>query len=116
MLRKRLLILFILCLVLFACSAPKAESPLAPTQAIEPVFTQPPAKLPLTEAEVPRVSVEDAKAALESGEAIIVDVRSDAAYEASHVAGGINIQLGEFETNLAGIDLAKDQWIITYCT
>lgn len=62
------------------------------------------------------MSVEDAKAALDSGEVIIVDVRSDAAYQASRVAGAINIQLGEFETNPAGIDLEKDQWIITYCT
>jgi rhodanese-related sulfurtransferase len=60
--------------------------------------------------------VEDARAALDSGEAVIVDVRSEAAYETSHVAGAINIQLGEFETNPAGINLEKDQWIITYCT
>jgi predicted sulfurtransferase len=96
-------------LALSACS-PRA------TQTVAKASPEAAAALPLTEAEVPRVSVEDAKAALDSGEAVIVDVRSDAAYEASHVAGAINIQLGEFETNPAGIELEKDQWIITYCT
>ena len=62
------------------------------------------------------MSVQDAKAALDSGEAIIVDVRSAAAYETSHVPGAIHIELGEFETNPAGLSLDKDQWIITYCT
>ena len=58
----------------------------------------------------------NARAALERGEAVIVDVRSDAAYEVSHIAGAINIQLGEIETNPTGLNLDKDQWIITYCT
>ena len=88
----------------------------APTQAADPVLTQPTGELPLTEADVPRVTVQDAKAALETGEAIIVDVRGADAYSASHVAGAINIQLGEFETNPLGLNLDKDQWIITYCT
>ena len=72
--------------------------------------------IPLTEAEVPRVTAQDAKAAFEGGEAIIIDVRSQAAYQASHVAGALSIPLNEFETNIGGIDLPKDLWIITYCT
>lgn len=95
-------------------SSPELTS--APTQIIEPVFTPTSAQLPLTEAEVPRVSIQDAKAALDSGEAIVVDVRSEGAYQTSHVPGAIHIELGEFETNPAGLRLDKDQWIITYCT
>jgi len=57
-----------------------------------------------------------ARVALESGAAIIVDVRSKQAYDESHIPGAINILLGEFETNINGIALEKDQWIITYCT
>jgi 3-mercaptopyruvate sulfurtransferase SseA len=74
------------------------------------------AELPATEAEVPRVTVGDAKAAFDSGEAIIVDVRSRAAYEAAHAVGALSIPLNEFESNIGSIDLPKDQWIITYCT
>jgi len=45
-----------------------------------------------------------------------VDVRSKEAYEASHIAGALFVPLGEFESNIAGLDLDKEQWIITYCT
>jgi 3-mercaptopyruvate sulfurtransferase SseA len=72
--------------------------------------------VPASEAAVPRVSLEETLAALESGEAIVVDVRGPEAYQASHIAGAISVPLGEIETNPNGLDLDKDQWIITYCT
>lgn len=107
-----------------ACNAssPTAEPTIAftqtlvATQIMEPVSTQPQANLPESEAAVPRVSVEQAKAAFDSGAAIIVDVRSAKAYAVSHVPGAINIQIEEFNTNPTGLALDKDQWIITYCT
>ena len=108
----------VLALTSLACSAllplPAEES--TPTQIIEPGVTQPQGNIPQSEAAVPRVTVEEAKAALDSGAAIIVDVRSQDAYDASHVAGALFVPLGEFETNIAGVDLPKDEWIITYCT
>jgi 3-mercaptopyruvate sulfurtransferase SseA len=73
-------------------------------------------EIPLSENEVRRVTVEDAKTAFDNGTAIIVDVRSEQAFAASHIPGAINIQLGEFETNPTELDLPKDEWIITYCT
>jgi predicted sulfurtransferase len=76
----------------------------------------PKAVIPQTEQEVPRVKVEDAKSAFDKGEAIIVDVRSAQAYAAGHAAGAISIPLAEFENNIDGLSLDKDQWIITYCT
>ncbi len=72
--------------------------------------------LPQTEAGVPRVTVKDAKAALDSGEAIIVDVRSPDAFANDHIAGAISIPLGLIESNPSGLDLDKEKWIITYCT
>jgi len=73
-------------------------------------------KVPQTEDAVPRVTVEEAQSALESGEAIIVDVRSTESYAADHAAGAISIPLAEFENNITNLPLDKDQWIITYCT
>jgi len=64
--------------------------------------------------EIPRVPLDEAKAALDSGSAIFVDVRSAEAYQGSHIAGAINIPLADFETRLAELD--KTRWIITYCT
>ena len=74
------------------------------------------AALPQTEDEVPRVTVEEARVALNSGQAVIVDVRNADAYAASHADGAISIPLNEFENNINSITLEKDQWIITYCT
>ena len=119
-----LLAIIILAFVIQACNTPSptTEPTTAPTQTlvatqiIEPVSTQTQANLPESEAAVPRVSVEETKAALDSGAAVIVDVRSTGAYEASHIPGAINIQLGEFETNPTDLELDKEQWIITYCT
>jgi rhodanese-related sulfurtransferase len=72
--------------------------------------------LPQSEAEVPRVSIEEARAAFESGMAVIVDVRSPSAFEASHIAGAISIPLGEIERNPTELAIGENQWIITYCT
>lgn len=108
------LLLLIAAFVATSCRAQPTQLPAAPTSLSEPAST--PSGPLLTEAEVPRVSLEEAQAALESGSAVIVDVRAPAAYEASHIAGAINIPLGEIERNPAGLALGKDQWIITYCT
>ena len=112
---KTLIVLLILLLSALACNAliPLSDSSNAPTQVIEP---SPNVSVPLTEAEVPRVTAEDAKAAVDNGTAIIVDVRSAESYATSHIVGALSIPLGEFETDIANIDLPKDQWIITYCT
>ena len=126
--RKRsiLLAFAVLAVVTLACNAlsPRAEPTstsvptpvLIPTQLTEPVIPQSSGTLPATEAEVPRVPVDVAKAAFDTGQAIIVDVRSADAYAASHAKGAINILLGEIETNSNGLNLGRNQWIITYCT
>jgi 3-mercaptopyruvate sulfurtransferase SseA len=108
----------VLAITTLACNAllPLPTEETTPTQIIEPGVTQPQGSIPQSEAAVPRVTVEEAKAALDSGAAIIVDVRSQSAYDASHIAGALFIPLGEFETDIENIDLPKDQWIITYCT
>lgn len=114
--------------ILFIVSCSPAASPATPATvpAIVPTIvptgivenTSPPSQsgIPLTEAEVPRVSVEDTVAAIQSGEAIVVDVRSAEAYQASHIPGAISIPLGEVETSPNSLNLDKDQWIVTYCT
>jgi 3-mercaptopyruvate sulfurtransferase SseA len=76
----------------------------------------PKAVIPQTEADVPRVTVEEAKFAFDSGKAIIVDVRSAEAYAEGHAAGAISIPLANFENNIEDLSLDKKQWIIPYCT
>jgi 3-mercaptopyruvate sulfurtransferase SseA len=63
---------------------------------------------------VQRVSLNDAKAALDRKEAVFVDVRDLDVYQSNHIAGSINIPLGDFETRYR--ELNPNQWIILYCT
>lgn len=106
---RKIKLFSLLLLILSACNMqPQTAPTLAATSSGE--------RLPLSEAEVPRVSVEEAKAALDNNAAVIVDVRNSSAFEASHVSGAVSIPLSEIESNPAGLKLEKDQWIITYCT
>jgi len=64
--------------------------------------------------EVPRVSLEDSKAAFDSRTAVFVDTRSKVSYDESHIPGAISIPANEIESRLGELD--PNQWIITYCT
>ena len=64
--------------------------------------------------EIPRVSLEDAKAAFDAGTAVFVDVRGADVYAMSRIPGSLSIPLADLETRLAELD--PNQWIITYCT
>ena len=64
--------------------------------------------------EIPRVSLEESKAALDEGAAVFLDVRNADMYAASHVPGALNIPLAELQSRLGELD--KSGWIITYCT
>ncbi len=120
--KKLILSISVLLLATLACNfvapTPKPTIPptlSAPTVIIEPT-SSPRLDLPRDEAGVPRISVEQAKSALDSGAAVIVDVRPGQSYELEHIAGSISIPLAEIETNATGLKLDKKQWIITYCT
>lgn len=65
-------------------------------------------------AAVPRVSVLDAKTALDQGTAVFVDVRGAAFYERGHIPGALSIPLEELPARQA--ELNRADWIITYCT
>lgn len=62
--------------------------------------------------QVQRVSVQDAKAAYDSGSAVFLDVRSATDYTELHITGAVNIPLGEIEARMGELD--PDDWIITY--
>jgi 3-mercaptopyruvate sulfurtransferase SseA len=109
-------VLTIFLLLLVSCAPATQQLPASTVPVtIEPASTLA-GGVPVTEADVPRVSVEDTIAAIQSGEAIVVDVRSVQAYQASHIPGALSIPLFDIESNPTGVDLDKDKWIITYCT
>jgi len=63
---------------------------------------------------VRRVTVEELRAALDKGTAIVVDVRGESSYKAGHIKGSLWIP----ETEIAGRakELPKDKLIVTYCS
>ena len=67
------------------------------------------------DADVPRINVQDAKAAVDRDEAVTVDSRPEDAYKTEHIAGAINIPLGTgAEEKFAS--LPKGKKIIVYCS
>ena len=64
--------------------------------------------------DIKRVTLQEAKAALDGKTAIFVDVRSADSYKTSHITGAVNIPLAELEGRINELDPGK--WIITYCT
>ncbi len=64
--------------------------------------------------DVERITVADAKKAVDAGEAIIVDARSQDSYNNEHIKGSINIPSKEMEERYN--ELPKDKKIIVYCS
>ena len=83
-----------------------------------PGVSQPPAAVSDQEEEtyleIERVSLDNAKSALDAGTAIFVDVRDANSYAKSHVSGALSIPLADLEDRQGELDNAD--WIITYCT
>jgi 3-mercaptopyruvate sulfurtransferase SseA len=84
--------------------------------ACAPTSSQAQPEGPVAEApgEIQRVTLEDSKAAFDSGGATFVDVRSAGSFAAGHIPGALSIPLAELEGRIGELD--PDQWIITYCT
>jgi rhodanese-related sulfurtransferase len=64
--------------------------------------------------EAPRISVADAKKAIDAGKAILVDVRSAMSHQQEHAKGAISMPTSEVAARMS--ELPKDKQIITYCT
>lgn len=63
---------------------------------------------------VKRVSLEDAKKAFDTGEALFIDTRSKNSYLNEHIEGAINIPFADFENRYK--EVPKDKKIIVYCS
>lgn len=64
--------------------------------------------------EVPKISVADAKKAIDDGTAVIVDSREPVAYKHEHIKGSINIPVGSPATSFEAIPSGKK--VIVYCS
>jgi 3-mercaptopyruvate sulfurtransferase SseA len=63
---------------------------------------------------VRRITPAEARAAIEKGQAVIIDVRGEDSFKAGHVKGALWIPVGDISAR-AG-ELPRDKMIITYCS
>lgn len=64
--------------------------------------------------EVPRISVEETQTKLQQGQALLLDVRSRAAYDKEHALGAVSIPEAEVDSRLSELSPGKD--LVLYCT
>jgi hypothetical protein len=103
-----------------AVRASTATADVAATRAAKPTATWVPLITPSatpeggapSKADVPRIGVAEAKEKVEAGEAILVDVRSQATYEQSHIAGAISMPANQVARHYT--ELPADQLIVFY--
>jgi 3-mercaptopyruvate sulfurtransferase SseA len=63
---------------------------------------------------VRRITPVEARAAIEKGQAVIIDVRGEDSFKAGHVKGALWIPVGDISSR-AG-ELPRGKMIITYCS
>jgi len=110
------LILASACLAL-ACSKLAASQNQATTATTPVAAVAPPTPVPTQNPEdkMPRISAEEAKKLVDTGKAVIVDVRGTDAYKMSHIKGALDYALAKIEQkDFSG--LPKNKRIIAYCT
>jgi hypothetical protein len=61
-----------------------------------------------------RITTVELNDALSKGEAVVIDVRNDAAYKQAHIKGAILIPSNEVLNHLS--ELPHDKMIVTYCS
>lgn len=83
-------------------------------QACSPASSLPPYREYATAADVPRISVEEAKKEFDSGAAVIIDSRGEQAFAQEHITGSINLPGGSPDEKFAA--LPKDKKIFVYCS
>lgn len=66
-------------------------------------------------AEYIKITASEAKALMDEGNVIVLDVRSLEEYDAGHIAGAIRLAYGEFADKLASVLPDKDAVILVYC-
>lgn len=92
---------------------PKPTATLVPLITPSAVVGQTPAAAAASAASIPRISLQAAKASLDSGAAVLVDVRTAAAYQQKHAAGAISMPSNEVANRYK--ELPTDKQIILYC-
>jgi len=107
-----------LTLLLSACAPNKAAQPAAPAVSETPAASEAPSasETPAAKAEYRKLSAEEAKARMDSGdELIVLDVREESEFAAGHIPGALLLPLGQIEAKAAEALPDKNGEILVYC-
>ena len=63
---------------------------------------------------VKRITIADANQLIKNGQAFVIDVRTQVAYDAGHIPGARLIPVGEILNHVS--EMPSDKTIITYCS
>jgi len=61
-----------------------------------------------------RVTIDELEAMMKDGSAVVIDVRTQAAYDGGHIPGARLIPAGEIVNHIN--ELPRDKTIVTYCS
>ena len=61
-----------------------------------------------------RITIDEFEALMKNNEAVVIDVRNQAAYDAGHIPGSKLIPAGEILNHIS--ELPRDKMIVTYCS
>jgi hypothetical protein len=92
----------------------------SPISTPSPLTTMPGASTPQPNAQQPdkagvkRISAEDLRERVNSGRAVVIDVRDASAYATSHIKGALHIPMASVQANLDRLPKEKD--VVAYCT
>jgi 3-mercaptopyruvate sulfurtransferase SseA len=67
-----------------------------------------------SDADVPRISLADAKKDFDAGDAVFIDSRNEETYKGEHIKGSINIPFGEQDKMMDKVPKGKK--LIIYCS
>ncbi len=99
-------------LILAAVTWAMLNKPGAPAATAIPATTA--TVTPASVSQVQRVSLENARAALDSKTAVFLDVRDSSSYATSHIPGAVLIPIADLSARMGELD--PNAWIIPYCT
>ncbi len=117
--KKQMLLLLGLLSVSMLLSACAPAAPAVPGgPAIDPVPTLPAEQkeTDMPKAEYKKLSAQDAKARIDSGDALIIlDVREDDEFAAGHIPGAVLLPVGQITSRAGDVLPDKDAEILLYC-
>ena len=72
------------------------------------------AQAPASSTDAPRIEAAELKKLVDKGDAVLLDVRSQNAWDMGHAEGAIHIPLGELSARLD--EVPRDKLVAAYCT